>query len=325
MKQPLLAVRNLSVHFSSHNKRIPAVRNVSFNVYEGEILGIVGESGSGKSAMVKALLKLLPSHSALIAGEAVYLGKDLLSLSDKELQKVRGKEVGMIFQDPTTALNPTMKIGRQIVECILRHCPEFTPPQARERAIELLELVGIAQARTRFEEYPHTLSGGMRQRVMIAIALAAHPRLIIADEPTTALDVTIQAQILELMKQIQEKLGTSILLITHDLSVVAGFCDRVLVMYGGRIVEAASVEALFADPLHPYTRGLLQSIPRLDMHKDDPLIPIEGTPPYPSEQSIGCSFCERCPLAMKICALQDPRLVPKSEKHYASCWKIPPL
>lgn len=317
----LLSVRNLSVSFKLKKRLLCAVRDVSFDLNEGEILGIVGESGSGKSVTAKSLVRLLPAHSTVITGQAIYGGRNLLTLSEKELQAVRGKEIGMIFQDPMTSLNPTMKIGKQICESYLRHHKESTRAEAKDRALELLDLVGIPQAKSRFEEYPHTLSGGMRQRVMIALALAANPRLIIADEPTTALDVTIQAQILELMRSIKEKLGTSFILITHDLSVVAGFCDRVLVMYAGRIVEQASVDQLFSHPSHPYTRGLLHAIPRLDMPSDHPLTPIEGTPPSLIEIGTGCSFCPRCPSAMTICKEQDPTLQSIGTEHQMACWR----
>lgn len=317
----LLKVRNLSVAFKLKKQLLNAVRDVSFDLNAGEILGIVGESGSGKSVTAKALVHLLPDHSTLITGEASYCGQNILTLREKELQNLRGKEIGMIFQDPMTSLNPTMRIGRQICESYLRHHKDATRQDARDTAVELLELVGIPQPKERFEEYPHTLSGGMRQRVMIAIALAAKPRIIIADEPTTALDVTIQAQILELMRSIKEKLGTSFILITHDLSVVAGFCDRVLVMYAGRVVEQAKVDDLFDLPAHPYTRGLLHAIPRLDMPSDHPLTPIEGTPPSLIEIGKGCSFCPRCPYALKICTEEDPTLHSIADDHQMACWR----
>lgn len=315
----LLTVRNLQVTFTLKKQNLTAVRGISFDLHEGEILGIVGESGSGKSVTAKALVHLLPPHSTVISGEALYGGQNLLALSEKELRNVRGKEIGMIFQDPMTSLNPTMKIGAQIAENYLRHHRNETRAKARARTLELLELVGIPHPEERIDEFPHTLSGGMRQRVMIALALAANPRIIIADEPTTALDVTIQAQILDLMRHIKEKLGTSFILITHDLSVVAGFCDRVLVMYAGKIVEEASVDALFAKPSHPYTQGLLRAIPRLDMPADAPLTPIEGAPPSLMEIAPRCSFCPRCPYAMTICEEQDPSL--EGAEHRTACWR----
>lgn len=319
MKQ-LLSVRHLRVSFLLNKQKLQAVRDVSFDLYEQEILGIVGESGCGKSATAKAIVRLLPPTTSLIQGEVLYNGQNLLALNERELQKIRGKEIGMIFQDPMSSLNPTMKIGRQIAESKLRHHPHLSQADARDSAIELLELAGISHAKELMDAYPHTLSGGMRQRVMIAVALAANPRLIIADEPTTALDVTIQAQILELLYTIKEKFGTSFILITHDLSVVAGFCSRVLVMYAGKIVEEAPVDALFANPSHPYTIGLLHAIPRIDMPPDHPLTPIEGAPPSPSEIELGCNFCPRCSQAMKICTHLDPDLFPLSSTHKSACW-----
>ncbi|HSX12496.1 MAG TPA: ABC transporter ATP-binding protein, partial [Rhabdochlamydiaceae bacterium] len=285
----LLKVSNLQVSFRLHKRLLKAVRGVSFTLNEGEILGIVGESGSGKSAMAKALVKLLP-NSALISGEVLFQGEDLIPWTEKQMQKVRGKQIATIFQDPITSLNPTLKIGTQIMEGYLRHHRHISRKEAKNYAIELLELVGIPHPEERIEEYPHTLSGGMRQRVMIALALASKPKILIADEPTTALDVTIQAQILDLMKKITEKTGTSIILITHDMSVVAGFCDRVMVMYAGKIVETAPVMPLFEVPRHPYTKRLLESIPRLDMPRDKPLLPIEGSPPDLSREMTGCAF-----------------------------------
>lgn len=320
-KTPLLTVQDLFVSFRIQKKRLQAVRGVSFTVFEEEILGIVGESGCGKSATAKAIIKLLPSHSTLISGTALYNNENLLNFDEHRMQKIRGNEIGMIFQDPMTSLNPTMKIGDQIIEGYQLHHKRVTGKEAHEYAIHLLELVGISQATDRVHDYPHTLSGGMRQRVMIALALAAKPKLIIADEPTTALDVTIQAQILDLMQQIKQKTGTSFIFITHDMSVVAGYCDRVLVMYAGKVVEESSVDQLFENPSHPYTQGLLQSIPRLDMSKDKPLIPIEGSPPNLIEPIHGCSFCSRCKEAVPLCQLETPLLEENSKDHKVSCWK----
>ncbi len=320
----LLDVKNLEVTFQVNQKNLYAVRNVSFFLNEGERLGIVGESGCGKSAMAKSLVKLLPSSCYKMQGEIWFDGKNLMEYSERELQKIRGKEIGMIFQDPMTSLNPTLKIGTQIVEGYLRHHPEASYQEAYNCALEMLELVGISQSKDRANAYPHTLSGGMRQRVMIALALVCKPKLLLADEPTTSLDVTIQAQILELMKTVQDKTRTSTILITHDLSVVAGFCDRVLVMYAGQIVEDASVEQLFSNPQHPYTQRLLQSIPRLNMSKDEPLIPIDGTPPnllYPPK---GCAFWTRCSEAMNICASENPGSFCIGEGHTSFCWKHDP-
>lgn len=316
----LLSVRDLRVSFKVQNRLLQAVRGISFDLDTSEILGIVGESGCGKSATAKALIKLLPSHSSIISGRIHFNGRDIGGLSEREMQEVRGKEIGMIFQDPMTSLNPTMRIGAQILESYLWHHPKASRKEATEYALQLLDLVGIPHPSKRINEYPHTLSGGMRQRVMIAIALAAKPPLIIADEPTTALDVTIQAQILELMHHIKEKTKTSFILITHDLSVVAGFCDRVMVMYAGRVVEKTTTSALFSRPSHPYTQGLLTAIPRMDQ-PDQPLIPIEGTPPNIFESRDGCAFCNRCCHAMKICELEDPFLQELHAGHEIACWR----
>lgn len=320
-KPPLLAVQNLSVAFRMKEKQLKAVRDVSFQIYEKEMLGIVGESGCGKTCTAKALVKLLPPHSTIISGDVLYQGKNLLDLTEEEIQKIRGREIGMIFQDPMTSLNPTMKIGHQILEGYLLHHKKGRGKESLNYAIQLLELVGIPQPDRRIHEYPHTLSGGMRQRVMIALALAPQPKLIIADEPTTALDVTIQAQILELLQQIKEKMGTSFLFITHDMSVVAGYCDRVLVMYGGKIIEKAYVDQLFTQPSHPYTQGLLKSIPRLDMSKETPLIPIDGAPPSLIDPLPGCSFCPRCQEALPVCQVETPLLKEQTAGHLVACWK----
>ncbi|NGX59995.1 MAG: Oligopeptide transport ATP-binding protein OppD [Chlamydiae bacterium] len=324
MKEPLLDVHDLHVTFKVQKKHVQAVQGISFSVYPQEILGIVGESGCGKSATAKALIKLLPSHSAYISGKVLFQGDNLLQYSESQLQKVRGKDIGMIFQDPITSLNPTMKIGQQIIEGYLLHHKKTKISEAKNYAIRLLELVGIPHAISRVREYPHTLSGGMRQRVMIALALAAKPKLIIADEPTTALDVTIQAQILDLMQQIKTKTGTSFILITHDMSVVAGYCDRVLVMYCGKIIESASVNEIFASPKHPYTKGLLQAIPRLDMPKNSPLIPIDGSPPNLTEKITGCAFCPRCKDSIPICHEQTPELKELKKGHKVACWNTAP-
>jgi oligopeptide/dipeptide ABC transporter ATP-binding protein len=316
----LLDVKELKVDFSSHGKKIYAVSGASFSLYEGETLGIVGESGCGKSATAKAITKLLPPHTSSISGEILYGDKNLLEYSENQMQKVRGKEIGIIFQDPMTSLNPTLRIGTQIIEGYKRHHPEISKTEGINYAIKMLELVGIPQATNRVFEYPHTLSGGMRQRVMIAIALACRPKILIADEPTTALDVTIQAQILKLMKEIQEKTSTSILLITHDLSVIAGFCDRVIVMYAGKVVETGSAQDIFYRPQHPYTKRLLQSIPKINLPSKEPLVSIEGMPPQLTEVSQGCSFAARCPSAMKICLQKNPSLTTTSPGHTSSCW-----
>lgn len=311
----LLEVKNLHVKFRS----LHAVRGVSFSLSEGEILGIVGESGCGKSATAKALIQLNPRHTSELTGEVLYHGDNLAVFPETKMRSIRGKEIGMIFQDPMTSLNPTLKIGKQIMEGYLRHFPSAPQRQAREVALEMLHKVGIPHPEERFDTFPHTLSGGMRQRAMIALALACKPKILIADEPTTALDVTIQAQILDLLKNLQQE--TSIILITHDMSVVAKMCDKVLVMYAGQIVESAPVDQIFADPQHPYTRRLLAAIPRLNQAKDHPLIPIEGTPPNLSHPLKGCGFCARCPDAMNICARQQPPLYELNPEHHSACFK----
>lgn len=315
---PLLEVKKLNVFFRLKQKELHAVKDLSFSLFQGETLGIVGESGCGKSATAKALLKLLPSHSSRMTGEIWYEKENLMAYSEDSMQKIRGKEIGMIFQDPMTSLNPTLKVGSQIVEGYCYHHTALSGKAKVAYAIEMLEKVGIPNPSLRIEDYPHLLSGGMRQRVMIALALCSKPKLLIADEPTTALDVTIQAQILDLMKTVQEK--KSMILITHDLSVVAGFCDRVLVMYGGKIVEDAPVERLFSHPNHPYTKRLLQAIPRLDMGQEEPLVPIEGSPPDLALKQKGCSFCPRCPSAMNICSELDPALFTIAPSHQSACF-----
>ena len=318
---PLLSVNHLEVSFHHHKRKVKAVRDVSFSIMPHETIGVVGESGCGKSVMARALLRLFSSPSARIdSGEIFFEGRNLLSLSEKELQKIRGKDIGIIFQDPMTSLNPTMKIGHQITENILQHNPLICIEKAQENCINLLNLVGIPEPDLRYHQYPHELSGGMRQRVMIAIALAPAPKLLIADEPTTALDVTIQAQILSLLKSIQKKTGTSILFITHDLSIIAGFCDKVMVMYAGKIIEKATTETLFSHPKHPYTQKLLDSLPRLHLLKDFLLKPIPGSPPDLSNFSSGCSFLPRCDRPLKICQVDSPPLYQLAANHQCACF-----
>lgn len=322
MTQKLLEVRNLHVSFSLPKSKLHAVRGVSFHLNSEETLGIVGESGCGKSATAKALMQLNPRHTTTSSGEVLYCSENLLNLSERKMQRVRGKEMGMIFQDPMTSLNPTYSVGRQIVEGYRRHFPQIGFKEAKKIALELLKKVGIAEPEERFDTYPHTLSGGMRQRVMIALALACQPKILLADEPTTALDVTIQAQILHLLQQIQKEMKTSIVLITHDMSVVAKMCDRVLVMYAGNIVECGAVEDIFRSPQHPYTQKLLSAIPRLDQSKETPLSPILGTPPNLTHPVVGCTFCARCPQAMRICAKKEPPLQEIKHEHFAACFKL---
>ncbi|MEI8301027.1 MAG: ABC transporter ATP-binding protein [Chlamydiota bacterium] len=321
---PLLQVKNLKVVFKTHSNLIQAVRGVDFCVYPNETVGIVGESGCGKSVMVKALLKLFSSPSAYIEqGEVLYQNQNLIALPEKHLRKIRGQEIGMIFQDAMTSLNPTMSIGKQILENLLYHF-KISFQEAYTKTLFLLNLVGIHPIEHTFTQYPHELSGGMRQRVMIAIALALSPKILIADEPTTALDATVQAQILQLLKDIQGKTHTSIVFITHDLSVVAGFCDRVIVMYAGKIIEQGSVDQLFQNPQHPYTKKLLESIPRLDASSDKPLNPIRGNPPNLSLPIIGCSFAPRCPSPLNICFKQAPPLFSLSKDSISACWQHDP-
>jgi oligopeptide transport system ATP-binding protein len=317
MSAPLLSVRDLSTSFFTSRGEVKAVRGVSFDLFPGETLGIVGESGSGKSITCMSLLRLLKTGGRVTGGSVSFLGRDLLALDEEELRKVRGNEIGVIFQDPMTSLNPTMTVGQQVMEAILRHKP-VSKQAARARALELFELVRIPSAATRLDNYPHQFSGGMRQRVMIAIALACDPKLLIADEPTTALDVTIQRQILLLLKELQTRLGMSVILITHDLGVIAEVTDRVLVMYGGMAMEQAAVEPLFAAPAHPYTHGLLAAVPDLrDGHKR--LTPIPGSPPDMLRPPPGCPFAPRCPQAMRQCSNLPPLFEP-APAHFSRCW-----
>ncbi len=317
----ILEIRNLHVKFHTLGELLHAVRGVDFCLYEGETLGIVGESGCGKSATAKALVQLNSRYNCECSGEVLYQEENLLSFSEKKMQSVRGKEIGMIFQDPMTSLNPTAKIGWQIMEGYLRHFPTTPRSEGRAIAIETLKQVGIPHPEERFHTYPHTLSGGMRQRAMIALALACKPKILLADEPTTALDVTIQAQILDLLLEIQKETKATLLLITHDLSVIAKMCDRVMVMYAGQIVECATVDQLFSSPQHPYTQRLLSAIPRLNQPKERPLIPIEGAPPNLTHPLKYCGFCARCPDAMKICTLGQPPLFEVATNHTCACYK----
>lgn len=320
-KKTILQVKNLSISFIQDGKLVPAVKDVSFSLRKGETLAIVGESGSGKSVTAKALVGLNPPETSVInSGSVIYNNEDLLLLSKEKLRLYRGKEIAMIFQDPISYLNPTMTVGKQIQENYLQHHKHASRQEAKEAALEYLHLVGLPNPSKQFKAYPHELSGGMRQRVMIAITLVAEPKILIADEPTTALDMTIQAQILDLLKKVQEKLGMSIIFITHDLNIVAGFCSHIKVMYAGSIIESASTLNLFKTPKHPYTQKLLQSIPRLDLKRTDRLIPIEGAPPSCLEMIPGCSFCPRCPHAMKICNEIAPDLKLIDEDTGVACW-----
>ncbi|SES92621.1 oligopeptide transport system ATP-binding protein [Oceanobacillus limi] len=320
MTDAILSVENLDVSFQSHNGLIRAVRGVNFDLKKGETLAIVGESGSGKSVTAKSIMQLLPKKTTVINnGSIVYEGEDLLTYNKKEIEKIRGSEISMVFQDPMTSLNPTMKIGKQVMEGIIKH-QDVSKKEAITKAKELLELVGIPNAEDRMSSYPHEFSGGMRQRVVIAMALACDPKVLIADEPTTALDVTIQAQILDLMKDIQKKTGTSILIITHDLGVVVNMAQRIAVMYAGQIVETGTLEELFYESNHPYTWGLLQSMPKLHQDRSVPLIPISGSPPDVSQLHDGCPFAARCPYVMKVCHSHMPDQSKLSETHSVACW-----
>lgn len=316
----ILEVRDLHVSFHTYAGEVKAVRGVNFEVYKGEALAIVGESGCGKSVTAQSIMQLLPMPPAKYKqGSILFEGQDLLKKSEKQMQHIRGNEIGMIFQDPMTSLNPTIKIGRQIAESLMKH-KKLSRHEAYNRAIKMLEMVAVAQPDKRVNQYPHEFSGGMRQRAMIALALACEPKLLIADEPTTALDVTIQAQILELLKDLQKRTGTSIILITHDLGVVAEMCDRVIVMYAGKVVETGTIDDIFYSPQHPYTKGLLKSVPRMDMNRNEALHPIVGTPPDLFNPPAGCPFFARCQNAMKICKNYDPNLENIKESHYAACW-----
>ena len=315
----VLTIDNLTTTFESHKQKIQAVRGVSLHVDEGDILAIVGESGSGKSVTMKSVMGLLGENADVQANHLELLQKDLLSMSEKEKRKMRGKDMAMIFQDPMTALNPLKKIGYHMIEVLRRH-QNLSKAEARKVAIDMLGKVGIPSAESRMDQYPHEFSGGMRQRVMIAIALACEPKLLIADEPTTALDVTIQAQILELMMELKDKLGMAIIMITHDLGIVASMCDRIAVMYAGRIVETGTCDEIFYHPKHEYTKGLLESIPRLDSTKHEKLIPIEGNPVDLLNPPEGCEFAPRCKNCMKICLRENPPRTDFSETHYAHCF-----
>jgi peptide/nickel transport system ATP-binding protein len=321
--EPLLSVNGLRVHFATRNGTVRAVDDLSFDLCAGETLAIVGESGCGKSVTSLSLLRLLDEPPAKVAGEIVFEGRNLLSLDEREMRKIRGNEISMVFQEPMTSLNPLLTIARQLIEPIILH-RNIRFREARERAVELLRLVGIASPEQRMSEYPHQLSGGMRQRVMIAIAIACNPKLLIADEPTTALDVTIQAQILDLMRSLQAKIGSAIILITHDLGVVADAAQRVIVMYAGRKVEDASVEDIFERPGHPYTKGLLGAIPNLgssasEQQDDARLTEIPGAVPSLISPQVGCSFSNRCINVQEVCRRAAPALREVGSNHWSAC------
>lgn len=321
MSEKLLEIKDEKLSFFTPAGEVKALNGVSFSMNEGEVLGIVGESGSGKSVTAYSIMGLTAYPGRLIGGTIYFNGHQIEKMSEKEMRKIRGNEVSIIFQDPMTSLNPVYTIGNQITEVIRLHTGK-SKKEAYDRAKELLELVGINEPTKRLKQYPHELSGGMRQRVMIAIALACEPKLLIADEPTTALDVTIQAQILELMQELRQKLGMSIIMITHDLGVVASMCERIAVMYAGHIVEYGTADEIFYEPKHEYTKGLINSIPKLSAQEIERLVPIEGQPVDLLNPPAGCPFAPRCANCMKICLREMPPKTELSDTHYSHCWLL---
>ncbi len=323
--EKVLEVKDLRISFQTFFGEVEAVRGITFDVGKKETVAIVGESGCGKSVTASGIMQLLPMPPAFFkGGEIFFNGENLLNKTEKQMQGIRGNKISMVFQDPMTSLNPTMKIGKQIVEGLVKH-RNMSRGEAAAKAIEMLDLVAVPQPERRINQYPHEFSGGMRQRVMIALAMVCNPQLLIADEPTTALDVTVQAQILELMNKLQDQLGMSIILITHDLGIVADVSDRVVVMYAGQILEVGLTKEIYASPKHPYTRKLLASVPRLDMSREEPLYSIDGTPPDLYVPPKGCSFYDRCTEAMKICKDQMPELYGHSITHQSRCWLNHPM
>ncbi len=321
MSEKLLEIKDEKLSFFTPAGEVKALNGVSFSMNEGEVLGIVGESGSGKSVTAYSIMGLTAYPGKLIGGTIYFNGHQIEKMSEKEMRKIRGNDVSIIFQDPMTSLNPVYTIGNQITEVIRLHTGK-SKKEAYDRAKELLELVGINEPTKRLKQYPHELSGGMRQRVMIAIALACEPKLLIADEPTTALDVTIQAQILELMQELRQKLGMSIIMITHDLGVVASMCERIAVMYAGHIVEYGTADEIFYEPKHEYTKGLINSIPKLSAQEIERLVPIEGQPVDLLNPPAGCPFAPRCANCMKICLREMPPKTELSDTHYSHCWLL---
>jgi oligopeptide transport system ATP-binding protein len=316
----LLQVKGLKTQFFTQDGVVSAVSGVSFDLNEGETLGIVGESGCGKSVSVLSLMRLIPSPPGrIVGGEAWFQGRDLVHMDDEEIRSVRGNKIAMIFQDPMTSLNPVLTINQQVSEALELHLG-MDRGQARKRSIELLNLVKIPDAASRIDDYPHQFSGGMRQRVMIAMGLSCNPQLLIADEPTTALDVTIQAQITDLVRQLKQEIGMAVIWITHDLGIIAGLADRVNVMYAGYIVESADVKDVYGDPRHPYTLGLLRSIPRLDAARKERLTPIDGLPPDLIDMPTGCPFAPRCTFAIERCLAENPQLETVGLRHSVACW-----
>ena len=320
----LLNVEHLSVSFFTPAGEVQSVRDVSFSLKAGEVLAIVGESGCGKSVLCKSILRLLPQTAKIKSGKIIVDGTDITAYREREMTALRGSLFSMVFQDPMTALDPTMTIGAQIAEAVLAHKPKSEKSAVRSRVIELLELVGIDRAQERMALYPHNFSGGMRQRVVLAIALAGKPHILFADEPTTALDVTIQAQILDLLRDVQRKLGTATVFVTHDLGVVASMADRVAVMYAGKVVETGTCEDIFYRNAHPYTQALLKSLPSVDMNKTQRLVSIPGTPPDLLNPPKGCGFGARCTHCMKICHEEQPPVFKVGEGHEAACWLLHP-
>jgi len=319
----LLNVQGLETQFKTREGMVHAVNGVSFKLKEGETLGIVGESGCGKSVTMMSMLRLIPSPPGkVVAGTAMYQGKDLLKMSDEEIRHIRGSQISVVFQDPMTSFNPVLTIGRQVAEPLQIHSG-VSQQQALDRAAEMLTMVGIPKAKDRLNDYPHQFSGGMRQRVMIAMSLICTPQILIADEPTTALDVTIQAQIVELVKRLRDELGMAIIWITHDLGIIAGLADRVNVMYGGYVIEEAPVKELYAHPSHPYTLGLLGSLPRMDETGYRRLTSIDGLPPVLLEKPSYCPFAPRCTYAIERCWHENPQLIPVGPEHNAACWVNP--
>jgi oligopeptide transport system ATP-binding protein len=319
----ILKVEGLETQFRTQDGIVHAVNGVSFHLKEGETLGIVGESGCGKSVTMMSMMRLIPSPPGkVVAGKALYQGKDLIKLTDDEIRQIRGSQISIIFQDPMTSFNPVLTIGRQVVEPLEIHMG-MSQKQAYERAAEMLSMVGIPNARERLNDFPHQFSGGMRQRAMIAMALVCTPQLLIADEPTTALDVTIQAQIVELVKRLRDELGMSMIWITHDLGIIAGLADRVGVMYAGYIIEEAHVKELYSDPEHPYTIGLLSSLPRMDETGQRRLVSIDGLPPVLYEKPNYCPFAPRCRFVRERCWQENPPLIEVAPEHFAACWVNP--
>ena len=318
-EENVLEVKDLHTSFFTDSGEVQAVNGVSFNLGRGKILGVVGESGSGKSVTAYSIMQILASTGKVVKGEILFNGENILNYNKKQMDEFRGEKCSIIFQDPMTSLNPTFTVGWQLREALRLHTQYKTRSAANRRAVELLEMAGVNEPESRIRQYPFELSGGMRQRVMIAMALACEPDILIADEPTTALDVTIQAQILELMKDLQKKLGMAIILVTHDLGVIASMCDEIIVMYGGRVCERGTADDIFYHPCHEYTKGLLRSIPNVDNMKEK-LVPIGGSPINMLAMPKGCAFCPRCENALKICLDQEPEELQMPDGHYAACW-----